>query len=249
MDCIYIALLSKALYNLCLSFTHPFTPTAIGCHARYQPARQEQSGVRRLAQGHFDTPRVGSNQQPSDCQTAALTSWAISPHSSHYLCTSWEHSSVRNICILYILMNYNYNKILTTCVGIFFIGAPFCTHNQPTPFCPPERPVAEQCRSAEPGCGRGTRWTRPQSWEAHRYPQENRRAERVQSWVCKCHVSWVFSYAMHVFVLRLIRNPSAHYTTDNKFRLVYSRQFVFMNAAFCSGSPLKKMSLFFSLFD
>ena len=39
MDCIYIA-----LYNLCLSFTHSHTPTAIGSHARYQPAHQEQFG-------------------------------------------------------------------------------------------------------------------------------------------------------------------------------------------------------------
>ena len=52
--------------------THIHTPTAIGCHARHQPARQEQLGVRCLAQGHFDTPRVGSNRQPSDCQTTAL---------------------------------------------------------------------------------------------------------------------------------------------------------------------------------
>ena len=57
-------------------FTHIHTPTAIGSHARYQQARQEQSGVRRLAHGHFYTPRVGSNRQPSDCQTTALTSWA-----------------------------------------------------------------------------------------------------------------------------------------------------------------------------
>ena len=58
MDCIYIVPLFKALYNLCLSFTHSHThtPTAIGCHARYQPARQEQLGVWCLAQGHFDTP-------------------------------------------------------------------------------------------------------------------------------------------------------------------------------------------------
>ena len=55
------------------------TPTAIGCHARYQPAHQEQLGVRCLAQGHFNTARVGSNRQPSDCQTTDLTSWAISP--------------------------------------------------------------------------------------------------------------------------------------------------------------------------
>ena len=85
MDCIYIAPLSKALYNVCLSFTHSpvhthiHTPTAIGCHARYQPARQEQLGVRCPAQGHFDTPRVGSNRQPSNRQTTALTSWATSP--------------------------------------------------------------------------------------------------------------------------------------------------------------------------
>ena len=82
MDCIYIAPLSKALYNLCLSFTHSHTHSHTNgdwLHARYQPARQEQLGVRCLAQGHFDTPRVGSNRQPSDCQMTALTSWAISP--------------------------------------------------------------------------------------------------------------------------------------------------------------------------
>ena len=56
---------------------HP--PMAIGCHARHQPAHQEQLGVRCLAQGHFDTPRVGLNRQPSNCQMTALTSWAISP--------------------------------------------------------------------------------------------------------------------------------------------------------------------------
>ena len=71
---------TKALYNLCLSFTHSLIhSTAIGCHAGYQPARQEEFRVRHLAQGHFDTPRVGSNRQSSDCQTTALTSWAISP--------------------------------------------------------------------------------------------------------------------------------------------------------------------------
>ena len=54
--------------------THIHTPTAIGGHARYQPARQEQLRVRCLAQGHFDTPRVGWNRQPSDYQMTALTS-------------------------------------------------------------------------------------------------------------------------------------------------------------------------------
>ena len=60
---------------------HPFTHTlmVISCHERYQPAHQEQLGVRCLAQGHFILPREGLNRQPSDCQTTALTSWAISP--------------------------------------------------------------------------------------------------------------------------------------------------------------------------
>ena len=42
-----------------LIHTHIHTPTAIGCHARCQPAHQEQLRIRRLAQGHFDTPKVG----------------------------------------------------------------------------------------------------------------------------------------------------------------------------------------------
>ena len=66
--------------------THIHTPTAIGCHARYQPARQEQLGVRCLAQGHFDTPRVGSNRQPSDCQTTALPPEPHRPQYSHKMC-------------------------------------------------------------------------------------------------------------------------------------------------------------------
>ena len=73
---LYSAFIQSAFYNFFASHspihTHIHTPTAIGCHARYQPARQEQLGVRCLAQGHFDTPRVGSNRQPSDCQTTAL---------------------------------------------------------------------------------------------------------------------------------------------------------------------------------
>ena len=51
--------------------THIHTPTAIGCHARYQPARQEQSGVRRLAQGHFRHTQGGIEpatlRLPDDC--------------------------------------------------------------------------------------------------------------------------------------------------------------------------------------
>ena len=86
MDCIYVAPLSKALYNFCLSFTHSHSVTFTFTHQRrlaamqgtnQLPARWEKLGVRCLAQGHFDTPRVGSNRQPSDSQTTAL---APEPH-------------------------------------------------------------------------------------------------------------------------------------------------------------------------
>ena len=76
MDCIYIAPLSKALYNF-LPLIHPFTHTFT--HQRRLAAMQGTNqlvrsnwGLGVLAQGHFDTPRVGSNRQPSDCQTTAL---------------------------------------------------------------------------------------------------------------------------------------------------------------------------------
>ena len=70
---------------------HPFT------HQQRLAARREQLGARCLAQGHFDTPRVGSNRRPpDDCSyllshiapllppepyRPPLTSWAISPPS------------------------------------------------------------------------------------------------------------------------------------------------------------------------
>ena len=53
-----------------LTHSHIHTPMAMGCHARYEPARQEQLGVRFLAQGHFDMPRVGLKRQPDDCSTS-----------------------------------------------------------------------------------------------------------------------------------------------------------------------------------
>ena len=64
---LYSAFIQSAVQFMPL--IHPFihTPTVIGCHARYQPGRQEQLGVRCLAQGHLDMPRVGLNRQPSDC--------------------------------------------------------------------------------------------------------------------------------------------------------------------------------------
>ena len=64
---LYSTFIQSAVQFMPLIHTHIHTPTAIGCHARYQPARREQLGVRCVAQGHFDKPRVGSNQQTSDC--------------------------------------------------------------------------------------------------------------------------------------------------------------------------------------
>ena len=62
MDCMNIAFIQSALQFMPLiNHSH----MAIGCHARYQPAPQEQLGIRYLAQGHFDLPRVGSNR-PDD---------------------------------------------------------------------------------------------------------------------------------------------------------------------------------------
>ena len=70
-------------------FTHTFThQRRLAAMQGTKPARQEQLGVRCLAQGHFDMPRVGSNWQPSDYQTTALTSWATSPR--HYMCPSCQ---------------------------------------------------------------------------------------------------------------------------------------------------------------
>ena len=69
---LYSAFIQSAVQFMPL--IHPFTHTRrLAAHARYQPARQEQSGVRHLARGHFDAPSVGSNRRPSDCQTTALT--------------------------------------------------------------------------------------------------------------------------------------------------------------------------------
>ena len=86
---LYSAFIQSAVQFMPL--IHPFTrtPTAIGCHARHQPARQEQLGVRRLAQGHFDTARLGSNRQPSDCQTTALPPEPYRPISPIYFNMLW----------------------------------------------------------------------------------------------------------------------------------------------------------------
>jgi len=65
---LYSAFLRSALQ---LPHIHPFI------HRRWcQPTRQEQLGL-GFAQGHLDTElggARGSNQQPSCCQTTALTS-------------------------------------------------------------------------------------------------------------------------------------------------------------------------------
>ena len=51
---IHIVPLSKVLYNWCLSLTHSYTPMAIGCHSKHQPARQEQLEVRCFAEGGIE---------------------------------------------------------------------------------------------------------------------------------------------------------------------------------------------------
>ena len=64
MDCIYIAPLSKALYNLCLSFTHSHKHSHTHSHTNGDlllcKVPTSSSGA---IGGHFDTPRVGSNRQ------------------------------------------------------------------------------------------------------------------------------------------------------------------------------------------
>ena len=98
MDCIYIAPLSKALYNLCLSFTRSHTHSHT--NGDWRPCKVPTSssgaiGVRCLAQGHFDMPRVGSNRQPSDCQTTALPPEPYRPY--RHIVTSASERSVSNI--------------------------------------------------------------------------------------------------------------------------------------------------------
>ena len=58
LNLIHIApfLASKATQTSLHSHTH--TLTAKGSRAKHRPARQEQSRVRSLARGHFDTPRA-----------------------------------------------------------------------------------------------------------------------------------------------------------------------------------------------
>ena len=63
---------------------HPFTHTLTHQWrlAAMQGTNQlirSNRGLGVLLRRHFDTPRVGLNRQPSDCQTTALTSWAILP--------------------------------------------------------------------------------------------------------------------------------------------------------------------------
>ena len=71
---LYSAFIQSALQ--CMPLIHPFTHTFTHQRrlAAMQGTNQEQLGVRCLAQGYFDMPRVGSNRQPSDCQTTAPTS-------------------------------------------------------------------------------------------------------------------------------------------------------------------------------
>ena len=63
------------------------TATAIGYHARHQPAHQDQLGVRFLAQGHFDTPREGI--EPATLWLPEGCSHHLEPH---VRCILWCNS-------------------------------------------------------------------------------------------------------------------------------------------------------------
>ena len=86
---IYIAPLSKALYNFDSSHspfhTHIHTPTAIGCHARHQSARQEQLGVRRLAQGHTQ-----GGIKPATLRLPDDSTYLLSQHCPPSLCLMYS---------------------------------------------------------------------------------------------------------------------------------------------------------------
>ena len=79
--------------------THIHTPTAIGRHARYQPARQERLGVRCLAQGRFDTPRVGI--KPATLQLPDNSSYLLSHIAPNK--GSFVSSSLLNWVLLYLV--------------------------------------------------------------------------------------------------------------------------------------------------
>lgn len=82
----------------------PF-PYVLACH---QPARHERLGVRRLAQGHFDTHGRGSNQQSSDYHRATLTSWAkVSPDSETSSCEACSLVSFDISLMVNALCNVN----------------------------------------------------------------------------------------------------------------------------------------------
>ena len=73
---LYSAFIQSAVQ--CMPLIHPFTHTFT--HQRRLAAMQGTNqlvggnrGLGVLLRGHFDTPRVGSNRQPSDCQATALT--------------------------------------------------------------------------------------------------------------------------------------------------------------------------------
>ena len=86
-------LYSAFIQSTVQSFTHSHTHTHTHTHTSgdWLPCK-EQLGVRCLSQGHFDTARVESNWQPSDCQMTALTSWASS-YSTSCQCKSTTHQS------------------------------------------------------------------------------------------------------------------------------------------------------------
>ena len=77
---------------------HTYTPTAIGCHARCQPAHQEQLGVRCLAQGHTQGGIEPATLRLPDDSSYILSHLALREMALPMLCIA---SCVGYICLLH----------------------------------------------------------------------------------------------------------------------------------------------------
>ena len=94
---------------------HPFT------HQRQLAAMQGTNQLIRSDWGRGvllkDMPRARSNWQPSDCQTTALTSWAISPQ----VLAPVAHSLIRSLSLLRVWLSPLITNCLCHCL-LFHIG-------------------------------------------------------------------------------------------------------------------------------
>ena len=95
MGCIYIALLSKALYNLCLTFTHAHTHSYTvgrGTRAGLQPAQREQLELGVLLKDtttDFFPRRSWTGNTDLSVAGRGLTTWTTATHMCTRMCTLW----------------------------------------------------------------------------------------------------------------------------------------------------------------